>query len=137
MTVFALIASLAFAGLMIWVGVFYIVQQHTGLRTTATVGDCEVTGSGRYMETHCNGTWIVGGPLLDGGHVVYGEIDDADPKQVGHDIPVTVHGDTAYTLDPILPTMVIAFGVVWLGAAVVLARRLVRGPQRPATSSVR
>jgi hypothetical protein len=132
MIVFAFIVALLSAVVMIWAGVFFVVQQHTGLRTTATVGDCEVTGAGRYQRTHCNGTWIVGGSLLDGGHVVYGDIEDADPKQVGKDIPVAVHGDTAYTLEPILPAVLIGFGLVWFGVVLLLFRVLARGPRKPA-----
>lgn len=129
--VFGLVGALAAGALLVWAGVFFLVQQNTGLRTTATVGDCEVTGAGRYERTHCTGTWIVGGSLLDNGHVVYGVIDDADPSQVGKDIPVAVHGDTAYTLEPLLPAMLIGFGLAWIGCAffIVLAlRRIARMP---------
>lgn len=137
MMVLGLIVALAVAGLMVWAGVFYFIQQHTGLATTATVGDCEVTGAGRNQRTHCNGTWIIGGSLLDGGHVIYGTIEDADPSQVGKDIPVRVHGDTAYTLEPILPSMLTGFGLVWLGGALMVMRALKRGwpPSRTSTTS--
>ncbi|HEX3466718.1 MAG TPA: hypothetical protein VHT05_01305 [Candidatus Elarobacter sp.] len=131
--VFGLVGALVAGAVMLWGGIFFAIEQHTGLQTTATVGDCEVTGAGRNQSTHCTGTWIVGGSLLDGGHVIYGDIEDADPSQVGKDIPVSVHGDTAYTHEPILPAMLIGFGLVWFVAAAFIVRALQRISRMPPT----
>lgn len=111
---------------LLWPGIFFLVQRQTGVRAEATVGDCEVTGAGRYQRTHCTGTWIVGGSLLDGGHVIFGTINDADPSQVGKTIDVTLRGDEAYTLDLLLPIMLIGFGLIPIAIDVFLVWALVR-----------
>jgi hypothetical protein len=61
------------------------------------VSDC--SGSyGRYSSgVVCQGTWVVGGPLVGGnGHVVVGQVLDAEDSDAGHTISVHLHGDTAY-----------------------------------------
>lgn len=93
-------------------GIFLLVQRQTGPRASATVGDCVTTGAGRYRRTHCTGTWIVGGSLLDGGHVVYGTIDGADTSDVGKTIDVTLRGDTAYSRSLTLPLLLIGLGLM-------------------------
>src|SRR5665213_316305 len=110
--IFALIVAAVVAVVMIWAGVFLLVQRQTGPRAMATVDDCVTTGSGKYQSTHCTGTWIIGGSLLEGGHVVVGTINDADQSQVGKTIEVTLRGDEAYTRDLILPLMLLGFGLV-------------------------
>jgi hypothetical protein len=110
--IFALMVAAVIAVVMIWAGIFLLVQRQTGPRAMATVDDCVTTGSGRYRSTHCTGSWIVGGSLLEGGHVVVGTINDADQSQVGKTIEVTLRGDEAYTRDLILPLMLLGFGLV-------------------------
>jgi hypothetical protein len=107
------IAAIVFlmAGLLV-PGIFLLVQRQTGPRATATVGDCVTTGAGRYASTHCTGTWIVGGSLLEGGHVVYGTIDGADTSDVGKTIDVTLRGDTAYSRALALPLLLIGLGLM-------------------------
>ncbi|GEM_PF-5112902 len=110
--IFALIVAAIAAVAMIWAGVFLLVQRQTGPRAMATVDDCVTTGSGKYQSTHCTGSWIVGGSLLEGGHVIVGTINDADQSQVGKTIEVTLRGDEAYTRDLLLPLMLLGFGLV-------------------------
>ena len=120
--VLVVIAALIIAATMIGSGVFLLVQSETGTRAVATVGNCETTGSGKYARTHCTGTWIVGGSLIEGGHVIWGKIDGADKRDVGKKIDVTLRGDTAYARGLALPLLLIALGFV-PGVAVVLRGR--------------
>jgi hypothetical protein len=97
---------------MVGGGAFLIVQRETGPRALAKVGDCVTTGSGKYMRTHCTGTWVVGGALTEGGHVVFGTINGVDRGDVGKTIDVTLRGDTAYSRDLVLPLLLIGLGLV-------------------------
>jgi hypothetical protein len=113
---------------MIWAGVFLLVQRQTGPRASATVDECVTTGAGRYASTHSTGSWIVGGSLLDGGHVVVGTIQGADTGDVGKTIDVTLRGDEAYSRGLALPLMLIGFGLVpvaglGFGAFMLLRKR--------------
>ena len=106
---------------------FSYVDQNTGPEVTATVSDC--SGSyGRYSSgVVCQGTWIVGGALVGGnGHVVVGEVLDANDSDAGHRISVHLHGDTAYpTKDSLrVPIIFLVFG---LPAAYIGVRALVFG----------
>jgi hypothetical protein len=123
---FAAIAMVVMAMALLWPGIFFLVQRQTGTRTSATVGDCQTTGSGRYESTHCTGTWIVGGSLLDGGHVVFGTINGANHGDVGKTIDVTLRGDEAYTRELALPLLLIGLGLIPAAAVAVL----VVGPLR-------
>jgi hypothetical protein len=120
-----IIALVAAAGLMA-PGIFFLVQRATGTRAEATVGDCEVTGGGRYRTVHCTGSWIVGGSLLEGGHVIVGTIEGVDTESVGKTIDVTLRGDTAYSRGLTLPLLLIGFGLIPIAAVVLLARTLSR-----------
>jgi hypothetical protein len=114
-------------------GVFLLIQRQTGTLATATVGDCQVTGAGRYRSVHCTGSWIVGGSLLAGGHVVVGTVDGVDTDAVGKTIDVTLRGDTAYSRGLTLPLLLIGLGLVPAVAAALAARRLFRPlPERRA-----
>jgi hypothetical protein len=106
---------------MVAPGVFLLVQRQTGTRATATVDDCQVDGSGRYRTTHCTGSWIVGGSLLEGGHVEVGTIDGVDDDAVGKTIEVTVRDGEAYSRDLALPLIFIGVGVLWGALAIPLS----------------
>ena len=97
---------------MIGSGIFLLVQRQVGPRASATVADCVTSGAGRYMSVHCTGSWVVGGSLLDGGHVVVGTIDGADTGDIGKTIDVTLRGDTAYSRGLNLPLLLIGLGLV-------------------------
>jgi hypothetical protein len=116
-----ILLTLILAGAVIGPGIFLIVQRETGTRTIATVGDCQTLGTGKYDRTHCNGTWIVGGSLLAGGHVAYGTINGARKEDVGKKLDVTLRGDSAYTRDLGLPAVLIGLGLLLIG---LLARRM-------------
>jgi len=120
---------LVMAGALLWPGIFFLVQRQTGTRASATVDECRTTGSGRYESTHCSGSWIAGGSLLDGGHVVVGSINGADQSDVGKTIDVTLRGDEAYTTGLTLPVLLIGLGLIPVAAAVLLARGLFRRPR--------
>jgi hypothetical protein len=67
-------------------------DQHSGEAGTAKVTSC--TGhNGRYAGgVHCTGSWVTGGSLLEGGHVVIGDITNADRGDLGKTIDVRIHG---------------------------------------------
>ncbi len=123
------IVAVIMAAALLWPGIFFLVQRQTGPRASATVGDCVTTGAGRYASTHCTGSWIVGGSLLDGGHVVVGSINGADQSDVGKTIDVTLRGDEAYTRGLALPLLLIGLGLVPTAMAVLFLAALVRGPR--------
>ena len=79
---------------------FSYIDQNTGPETTAKVLSCMGSyGSARSGATGvvCQGTWVAGGALIGGnGHVVVGEINDADYSDIGKTISVHLHGDEAY-----------------------------------------
>jgi hypothetical protein len=120
--VVVLIAAALIAATMIGAGVFLIVQRQTGTRALATVGDCEASGGGRYRSVHCTGTWVVGGSLIGGGHVVFGTIDGVDTDAVGKTIDVTLRGDTAYARGLALPLLLIGLGLIPGAGAVLFVR---------------
>lgn len=121
------IAGLVIAAAMIGAGTFLLVQRETGPRAVAKVGDCETSGAGRYRSVHCTGSWIVGGSLLDGGHVIVGTIDGVDVGDVGKTIDVTLRGDTAYSRDLVLPLLLIGLGLVPAAGVVLQMRKARRG----------
>jgi hypothetical protein len=106
---------------------FSYIDQNTGPEVTATVSSC--SGSyGRYSSgVVCSGTWVTGGALVGGnGHVVVGEVQDADDSDAGHMISVHLHGDTAYPTKNSLRIPII-FLVLALPALYIGARALVFG----------
>ena len=113
------VATLLIAAALIGAGVFLLVQRQTGTRAIATVGECETTGAGKYQTVHCTGTWVVGGPLMDGGHVIFGTINGVDTDSVGKDIDVTLRGDEAYSRGLALPLLLIGFGLLPAAGAVL------------------
>ena len=66
--------SLGFIGGGLWM----LHVQATGERTTAKVTSCVHRRINRSsVSDYCTGTWVKGGSLLEGGHVVLGTIDGA------------------------------------------------------------
>jgi hypothetical protein len=116
--VFTIVAGLALVG----GGAFLLVQRATGTKAEATVSQCTTTGGSKDLQTDCTGSWIVGGSLLAGGHVVVGEIDGAGQSDVGKQIAVTVSGNTAYVRSPILAIVLLALGIVMLAGSWPLAK---------------
>ncbi len=119
--VLVVLVWLGMTAALLWPGIFFLVQRQTGARASATVDECRTTGAGRYASTHCTGTWIVGGSLLDGGHVIIGSINGADQSDVGKTIDVTLRGDEAYTRGLALPLLLIGFGLISAATTVFLA----------------
>jgi hypothetical protein len=108
--------------------VVYFVE--SGVRTVATVDNC-VSSPGAHGTTNydCTGTWVIGGPLTAGGHVVVGSVVGAGPDDVGKSIPVSVSGGTAYVRSLSTGLVLIILGVVlWLlpPAGIIMRRRRVR-----------
>ena len=127
------IATLVIAAGLIAPGIFLLVQRATGTRAEATVGDCVVRGAGtKYRTVHCTGSWIIGGSLLEGGHVVVGTVNGVDTDSVGKTIDVTLRGDTAYSRGLTLPLMLIGFGLIPVAVLALLAWTLLR-QSRPET----
>jgi len=106
---------------------FSYLDQNTGPEVMATVSSC--SGSyGRYSSgVHCEATWVVGGALVGGnGHVVPGDVEDADYSDVGHTISVHLHGDTGYPTKDSLRVPII-FLVLALPALYIGVRALLFG----------
>jgi hypothetical protein len=101
-------------------GVYQVVVRETGERASAKVTECHESG-GRYRSDVCAGTWVAGGSLLDGGHVVLGTIDGASSGDLGHTLDVRLSGDRAYTTSLRVPIILIVLG---LGIAAVGVRLL-------------
>jgi hypothetical protein len=93
-------------------GIFLFVQRETGTRAQATVTECHVVSTGLHATDECSGTWVVGGSLLDGGHVVIGDVQGAERRDIGKTLDVTVRGGTAYTRGLGLPIGLTAGGLI-------------------------
>jgi hypothetical protein len=93
-------------------GIFLIVQRQTGTRASATVAECHVVTSGMHATDECSGSWVVGGSLLAGGHVIVGDIQGAERRDIGKTLDVTVRGGTAYTRGLGLPIGLTAGGLI-------------------------
>ena len=131
MRLWAMILSVICGGLVAAAGVYLVHMQNTGQRAQVKVDDCEVSGSGRYRTVHCTSATVVGGSLLDNGHVVILTVDGADTEDVGKTVDVSIHGDTAYLRDFKLPAILIVSGVAFAGVGIlafVVARRRPAGP---------
>ena len=81
---------------------FSYVAQNTGPEATAKVTSCSgsygtgnvVSGGGGVV---CQASWVAGGSLVGGhGHVVVGQVEDADDSDAGKSISVHLHGGAAY-----------------------------------------
>jgi hypothetical protein len=110
---------------------FSYVEQNTGTEVTADVSTCS-GNDGRYSSgVVCQATWVTGGALVGGnGHVVVGDVAEADDSDAGHTISVHLHGDTAYPTKDSLRVPII-FLVLGLPALFIGARALLFGaPQR-------
>jgi hypothetical protein len=101
-------------------GVYQVIVRETGERATARVTECHKSG-GRYRSDVCSGTWVAGGSLLAGGHVVLGTIDGADSGDLGRTIEVRLSGERAYTTSLRVPIILIVIG---LGIAALGVRLL-------------
>jgi hypothetical protein len=109
------VIAIVIAATVFGAGVFLLVQRQTGPRASATVDRCVTRGTGRRAQTYCTGSWIVGGSLLAGGHVVVGTIQGAEQSDEGKTLDVTLRGDTAYSRGLALPLVLVALGSL-LGA---------------------
>jgi hypothetical protein len=121
MSAFAIAVAFVVAAALIGGGVALLIQGQTDPRASASVGDCKTTGAGRFARTHCTGSWIAGGSLLQGGHVIVGTIEGVDRRDVGKTIEVTLRGDTAYARRITLPLLLIGLGLVPAVAGVARA----------------
>jgi len=128
--VVVLVAGLAFlAG-----GIFELVVQETGRPARATIVDCEDV-AGKYGGSTCRGTWVAGGSLLEGGHVVIGTVDGATRSDLGHSIDVRLSGGRAYTTSLRVPIILLALGACSLVGGVFAARGLLRKARRARAES--
>lgn len=83
-------------------GVFGLAGWHfheetSGEKVLATVDECHTHHGLHSTSTTCTGSWVAGGDLLAGGHVVIGTINGAGKGDIGDTVTVHVHGDSAYT----------------------------------------
>jgi hypothetical protein len=91
-------------------------DQHSGEPGTAKVSSC-AGRTGRYSGgVHCTGTWVTGGSLLEGGHVVIGDVTNADRGDIGKTIDVRIHGSDHATK----PNMRVSIILALIGAPMAL-----------------
>jgi hypothetical protein len=112
-------------------GVFLIVVRETGEPAKATITECHESG-GRYHSDVCSGTWVKGGSLLAGGHVVIGTVDGADSGDIGKTLDVRLSGDRAYTRSLRVPIILIAFGLALTAFGIRLIWLYLRNKRRNA-----
>ncbi len=122
-------AFVLFTASLLVPGIFLLVQAETGTPARVKVDDCETTGAGKFERTYCSGAWIVGGSLLDGGHVVVGPIEDVEQSDAGKTLDVMLHGDTAYSRSLTTPLALIGFGACPAVVALLLAVLVIRRPR--------
>jgi hypothetical protein len=91
-------------------GTYLVVVQLTGEEAQARITDCHRSG-GRYRSDVCNGTWVAGGSLLEGGRVVLGTVEGADSDDIGKTLDVRLSGDRAYTRSWRVAVILIGFGL--------------------------
>ena len=125
-TIFVLLVMLALTAGVLGGGIFLLVQRETGTRAQAHVTSCRSSGPAKVRKTHCEGSWTVGGSLLEGGRVVVGTIDGASQGDVGKTIDVTVRGDTAYSRSIVLPIVLVVLGVLPAAGLFLVVRGLFR-----------
>ena len=119
--------SLGFIGGGLWL----LHAQASGERTTAKVSDCVHRRIGRSTTDYCTGTWVAGGSLLEGGHVVIGTIDGANSGDIGNRIDVRLSGGRAYTTSKRLPIILLVLGALFaLGGAYELRKQRQRAEGR-------
>jgi hypothetical protein len=109
----------------------------------ASVSSCSGSYARYSSGVHCQATWVVSGALVGGnGHVVLGDVEDADYGDVGHTISVHLHGDTAYPTKESLRVpiifLVLALPALYIGLRALLfgapeSWRGRRAPRRRAT----
>jgi hypothetical protein len=116
-----------FAAALLVPGIALFELHSTGTPARATIDECVTTGISKYQRTDCSGTWIVGGSLFDGGHVIVGSIEgDLSEADDGKTIDVLLHGDTAYTRSLTTPLVLIGMGAFPAIAAVAFAVLVIR-----------
>jgi len=126
---------LIFGGAMLYGAYSSYHDQRTGIATTAKVSNCTGRGGKYGNGIHCNGTWVVGGPLFDGGRVVYGPIENVSKGDVGKTVDVHVHGGRATRTGLGTPILLLVLGVIVLGLGVyalvgLASRRRTSGARR-------
>ena len=121
---FASIALFIVGGFILFEGGRLIWLGRSSAHAQATVNDCEVSGAGRSQKVHCTGTWTVGGSLLEGGHVGFGNIIGAEADDKGKTLDVTIIGGEAYTASflHILLPILIGLGLLSLLGGIQLIR---------------
>jgi predicted enzyme related to lactoylglutathione lyase len=107
-------------------------DQRSGTPGLAKVSSCG-GHDGRYdTGVRCTGSWVAGGTLLDGGHVVVGDIANADRGDVGKTIHVRIHGDGHATKPKMRVSIVLAaIAVLMLGLGTYLLLLRSRRPPSP------
>jgi hypothetical protein len=129
---------IALGGLgMIAGGITSIMHKESGTAARATITSCQQVG-GRYPSYNCDGTWVEGGSLVGGrGHVVFGDVDDAEPDQIGKTIDVRVSGDHAYTISLRVPIILLILGGLMALGGLALAILAGRQPARASMPTIR
>jgi hypothetical protein len=132
---FVLVAGLALIG----AGAYQLVKVETGTRTTATVDECHLVTAALHGKTpECTGTWVIGGSLRKGGHVIDGDITGVDSHDVGRQVKVTIVNGEAFTRSPVVPIIVICLGIVPAaggGLLISVVRKPAKERSAPAAAS--
>ena len=109
---------------------------HSGTPGKAKVTSCTGHDS-RYDSLVCDGTWVTGGSLGDGGEVAYGQIKNATRDDIGHEVDVRIHGsDHATVPSSRLSIILAALGVpmICLGIYMLLLFTRLSRSRRAKTS---
>jgi len=76
------------------------------------VTECHRVFTATHTTDQCSGSWVVGGSLIGNGHVVIGDVQGAERRDIGKTLDVTVRGGTAYTRGLGLPIGLTAGGFI-------------------------
>jgi hypothetical protein len=103
-------------------GGFLLYQRAIGTRVSATVLDCDTSGTiirgGSTYRTDCIAEWTVDGRTVIG--TFTGGNGESD---VGRTVDATVRGDTAYSRSLALPIILTALGLPFLWFPIAAIRR--------------
>ena len=114
MSVLVWLVILAIPGALIGGGAFLLYQRAAGTRVDATVIACDtsggIVGGTSTTKTECTASWTIDGEVVIGPFT--GGNGESD---VGKTVDATVRDGTAYSRSLVLPILLLALGLPFLG----------------------
>jgi hypothetical protein len=104
-----------------------MAHQHDGRPVAAKVAHCELDF--RYAVI-CTGSWVIGGDLTDGGHVVVGTIGGVGRGDVGKTVSARATGGSAHVPSYANPGAIAGLGLVMIALGCWFAARRVQVSRR-------